>query len=70
MIDNWSRIAHETAAGYKNIHFIDLADVLCENGTCSMLDRKGTLIYRDTDHLNIHGSLYVAPFIWDILRRK
>ena len=68
-IENWSRIAHETAAGYKNIHFIDLAEMFCENGTCSMLDQKGNLLYQDTNHLNIKGSLYVAPFVLDKLRK-
>ena len=68
MIDNWSKIAHETAAGYKNIHFIDLADVFCNNGTCSMLDKKGNMLYGDTNHLNIKGSMYAAPFIINHLR--
>ena len=68
-IENWSRIAHETAAGYKNIHFIDLAEVFCRNGTCSMLDSKGNMLYRDTNHLNTRGSLYAAPFIIRELRK-
>ena len=68
-IENWSRIAHETAAGYKNIHFIDLAKVFCEDGICSMLDQKGNMLYRDTNHLNVRGSLYAAPFIISELRK-
>ena len=43
---NWNTVAHEKAAGYKNIHFIDMAEVLCKNGTCSMLDDKGNMLYR------------------------
>ena len=69
-IENWSRIAHETAAGYKNIHFIDLAEVFCKDGVCSMLDPKGNMLYRDTNHLNIRGSLYAAPFIIGELRKQ
>jgi len=68
-IENWSRIAHETAIGYQNIHFIDLAEVFCKKGTCSMLDEKGNMLYRDTNHLNIKGSLYAAPFIINELRK-
>ena len=68
-IENWSRIAHETAAGYNNIHFIDLAEVFCRNGICSMLDSKGNMLYRDTNHLNTRGSLYAAPFIIRELRK-
>ena len=63
MIDNWNKIARDTAAGYKNIHFIDLSEVFCNGGTCSMLDQSGNMLYLDTDHLNTKGSLYVAPFI-------
>ena len=67
-IDNWSKIAHETAAGYKNVHFIDLSELFCKNGTCSMLDKKGNMLYRDGDHLNTRGSIYAAPFIFSKLR--
>lgn len=66
-VDNWNKVAHETAAGYKNIHFIDLERLFCPNGICSMLDSKGNLLYRDGDHLNVNGSLFVAPFILDML---
>ena len=62
-IDNWSQIARETARGYKNIHFIDLAEAFCNNGMCSMLDQKGNMLYGDSNHLNAKGSIYVAPFI-------
>jgi len=65
---NWNKIAHEKAAGYKNIQFIDMADVLCRNGTCSMLDPKGNMLYGDVNHLNIRGSIYAAPFIFNKLR--
>ena len=69
MLDNWSRIAHETAAGYDNIHFINLEDVFCHNGICSMLNGKGELLYLDVGHLNLRGSIYAAPFILDKLRQ-
>ena len=67
--DNWSKVAHETAAEYKNIRFIDLSEAFCKNGTCSMLDQKGNMLYRDTNHLNTRGSLYAAPFIIRELRK-
>ena len=66
--DNWDKVAHQIAAGYKNIHFIDLEHVFCSNGICSMLDSKGNMLYRDGSHLNIKGSIYAAPFIFDKLR--
>ena len=69
VVDNWSKAAHETAAGFKNIHFIDLEQVFCKNGVCSMLDEKGNLLYRDAGHLNIRGSIYAAPFVIDEIRK-
>ena len=68
-IDNWKKVAHETAVRYKNVHFIDLAEVFCRNGTCSMLDQSGNMLYHDTNHLNIKGSLYAAPFVIRQLRK-
>ena len=67
--NNWNKVSRELAAGYKNIHFIDLEHVFCKNGMCSMLDREGNLLYRDQNHLNIKGAIGAAPFIFDQLRR-
>ena len=70
-IDNWNKIASETASGYENVHFIDLERVFCQHGSCSMLDQRGSLLYLDTfNHLNIKGSIYAAPFIFSRLREQ
>lgn len=66
----WNKIARETSLGYSNIHFIDLEKALCPNGICSMLDNKGSFLYADTQHLNEKGSIYVAPFIIEVLKDK
>ena len=66
--NNWNKTSRELAANYKNIHFIDLEKVFCRNGTCSMLDNKGHLLYRDQNHLNIKGSMIAAPYIFKELR--
>jgi len=66
--DSWSKISHEVASGYKNVHFIDMSKIFCPAGICSMLDQNGNMLYRDSEHLNIKGSLYAAPFIIDQLR--
>ena len=68
IVDNWSKVAHEAAAGYNNVKFIDFESFFCHNGTCSMLDSKGNLLYRDPQHLNRKGSLLAAPFIIEHLR--
>ena len=67
-LENWNRVAHETAAGYKNIHFIDLKKIFCHDESCSMLDGYGNLLYHDGGHLNVKGSLFAAPFIKEELR--
>ena len=69
MLDHWAKLSKDASIGYKNISFINLADVFCSAGKCSMLDSKGKILYRDRGHLNIKGSLYVAPFIFDKLRQ-
>lgn len=66
--DNWNKVSRELAKGYDNIHFIDLENFFCPNLKCSMIDDAGKLIYRDTSHLNIHGSFLVAPFLINQLR--
>lgn len=63
IMDYWSRTARETSTGYSNIHFIDLKDVLCTKGSCSLLDDKDRILYQDGQHLNLTGSIYVANFI-------
>lgn len=69
MVDNWSKVARKTAKNFKNIHFIDMADVFCPNETCSMLDNKGTMLYIDNYHLNMNGSIYAAQIIMELLRK-
>ena len=68
-IENWNKVSHKLAAGYNNIHFINLEESLCRDGSCSMIDSSGNLLYMDNNHLNIKGSLHVAPFIFSKLRQ-
>ncbi|MDY6275648.1 MAG: acyltransferase family protein [Succinivibrionaceae bacterium] len=68
--DYWKEVSLETAAGYKNIHFIDLGEFFCPHGVCSMLDGRGRILYKDRHHLNIKGSIYAAPFIMEELRKQ
>ena len=61
--ENWTNTARKLAIGYKNIHFIDLDSYFCPNGICSMLDGKGAMLYQDTNHINVLGSIHVSSFI-------
>ena len=67
-IDNWKRVSLEVSREYENIHFIDLEQLFCKNGICSMLDSEGNILYRDDNHLNVRGSFYAAPFLLEQLR--
>ena len=67
-LEHWNKLARELAAGHKNIHFIDLSEAFCKNGTCSMLDDGGNMLYRDGGHLNTKGSIHAAQFILSNLR--
>ena len=69
MVDYWSKISHETAKGHQNIHFINLEQVICPHGICSMIDERGDLLFMDRGHLNIVGSLKVASHILSKLRQ-
>ena len=68
ILDNWEKVSKDASVGFSNVHFINLEQMFCHNGSCSMLDDKGNMLYRDHHHLNIRGSLYVAPFIFSKLR--
>ena len=67
-IHDWNAASRETARGYKNIHFIDLEQVFCQQGKCSMLDDQGVMLYYDLGHLDIKGAIYAAHFIFSKLR--
>lgn len=45
---------------YKNVYFLDLDDFYCSKGICSPYDENGILMYRDENHLNIHGAEVLA----------
>lgn len=45
-----------------NMTLMDIADVMCGNGVCSM-QRDGQVLYRDNNHLNVPGSQYVGAQI-------
>lgn len=43
----------------SNAEIIKIADYFCSNDSCSM-EKNGSLMYRDNNHLNLNGSNYVA----------
>ena len=69
MVDHWSKVAHETAVGYKNVHFINLEQLFCPDGKCSILNDHGELLYLDRGHLNIKGAIKASSFIFSKVRQ-
>jgi peptidoglycan/LPS O-acetylase OafA/YrhL len=45
-----------------NVKVIDTSGLFCDNYNCSMV-KDGTLLYRDYNHLNVAGSLFVGARI-------
>ena len=49
-------------ANENKLTYIPLDSVLCDEGSCSMIN-KFTILYRDTNHLNIPGSHLIGSHI-------
>ncbi|MGC8733782.1 MAG: acyltransferase family protein [bacterium] len=47
---------------YPKVKIIDLSKVICDENYCYII-KDNQYLYLDDDHLNISGSLYVAPYI-------
>jgi hypothetical protein len=59
----------QLASKNSNITFINSASVFCKDNDC-LMGKDGKLFYRDSDHLNINGSLYVGKFIADEMKKN
>ena len=49
----------ERLVAAKGLRFINTSDTICDGKSCSMLGATG-LLYRDTNHLSILGSVVVS----------
>jgi hypothetical protein len=52
-------ITQKLKTAYPNFSLIDPATYICDQSKCSMA-ANGSLLYRDRNHLNINGSIYIA----------
>ena len=64
----YNGILEKVAKDYDNISFIDLSDKLCDKTRC-YIKIGNKVIYRDKDHLNNLGSIYVAPMIDEAIKK-
>jgi hypothetical protein len=44
-------------------------DHLCDHAICRATDEEGRPLYRDDDHLNVHGAYYLEPHIDEAIAR-
>jgi len=60
----FSALATNLSQTYNDIYFFDYFPLLCNEKTCDQFV-PGTTIsaYKDTNHLSVSGSLYLAPFL-------
>ena len=58
------------AARHHNVQILDPTDALCPDGRCASHDRKGTLLYRDRDHLDVPGVLRLDAPLRRLLGRS
>ena len=64
----YNSVIEKVSKEYDNISFIDLSDLICDRTQC-YLKANNKVIYEDLNHLNITGSMLVAPLIDDAIRR-
>ncbi len=64
----YNGILEKVAKDYDNISFIDLSDKLCDKTRC-YIKIGNKVIYRDKNHLNNNGSIYVAPMIDEAIKK-
>jgi len=56
----------DTFSRHYRFHVIDVARVLCPDRTC-LVQRNGYSLYRDDDHLNVHGTALVSSVFETVL---
>ena len=64
---NWyKKILLEVLKDYPSVVVIDLKNIFCDNNFCYG-KKDGKILYRDTNHLSINGSLLVAKEIFSLI---
>ena len=61
-IASYNSLIKEIIKEYKNVDYVDLANILCDDLYC-YVQKNGINLYMDSNHLNDYGSKYVAPYI-------
>ena len=64
----YKQTLNEIAAEFDDVEVINIYPLFCDSGICSMA-KNGVLLYRDDNHLNVSGSLFVADAIVAQMRK-
>ncbi|TYQ20586.1 UNVERIFIED_CONTAM: acyltransferase-like protein [Acetobacter peroxydans] len=64
---NWYKNIVETSStSNNNIYYYDTSKYLCDNKYC-YISKNGNILYKDTNHLSLYGSLYIADGLVKII---
>ncbi len=72
--EQWEKLLNQDADFYEavrsaGIELLDVSDHLsCETGDLCFISPERKLLYRDSDHLSLHGSYYAAKPIIEYIR--
>lgn len=61
-------VISKVAKKYSNVKVFDLSTLFCKDSKCK-IKIKNKVMFMDNNHLNINGSLYVAPFVAEQIKK-
>lgn len=59
---------HQSAAGFANVHVIDLNDLVCPDNECRAVSADGVVVFRDNQHLSDSFVRARTPAVRERLR--
>lgn len=51
LVEPIKRYLETAAARFKNVHLLDLNDLVCPDGNCNAVSEQGVVVFRDSQHL-------------------
>ena len=66
---NYRKLVLSVSKDYPDISIVDLSERFCDDRKC-YIAHDDKLFYKDNNHLNFTGSLYVAPYLMQMIRKN
>ncbi len=66
---NYRKLVLSVSKDYPDISIVDLSERFCDDRKC-YIAHDDKLFYKDWNHLNFTGSLYVAPYLMQMIRKN